>query len=178
MTVSGGKRGIAELKIEPRIHISGLGANLHELTKTEVNLLHQFRKKLEPLPDAQTNEDYISDAVLVRFLIARDWDITRAMKMIIIALRWRIKRPSHRWCVAVDSNLEDKFRESGSSGKVRVSGVDHHGEIPFQVVSMSIMVSLPKFDVIVFYWIQLFWNQVGPFSSSIIREKTQRISMK
>ena len=121
------KRGVSDLVVEPRIHVSGLGANLEELTRQQRELVEELRANMATSPVAQANQDYLCDAVYVRFLIARDWDIQKASKMILAALAWRVKRPSHRWCLANDSGRAETFKVSNSSGKIRVPGVDRHG---------------------------------------------------
>lgn len=122
------KRGVADLVIEPRIHVSGLGANLHELTKEQLALINELRANTETTSLAQVNADYLCDAVFVKFLIARDWDVKKATKMLTSALTWRTKRPSHRYNISMDPEREQSFRLSGNSGKIRVTGVDKHGE--------------------------------------------------
>ena len=126
-------------RLVPLRHISGLGANMELLTAEQRAILSEFSRQLASQPTAVANADYVTDSVLVRHLIARDWDIPKALKMIITALEWRIRRPSHRWRLAAaapgyagppDAEAEaraHKFKQSASTGKIRVMGTDRHG---------------------------------------------------
>jgi hypothetical protein len=127
------------LALDPLVHVSGLGTNLHLLTAAQRGTVRELEDALalHEGPEYAANRDYVDDAVLVRHLIARDWDVPKALKMVVGALQWRMKRPSHRWRLArstrgparyaVDPAFTAGLRESGSTGKIRCTGTDAHG---------------------------------------------------
>ena len=119
---------ISEVRIDHDVHVSGLGANLHKLTADQRRQLASFRVAVGKLKEAADQKDYLeSDAPLVRFLIARNWDIPKSLKMITQALQWRNKRPCHRWNISEDEERAALFKFHSSPGKIRVRGVDIHG---------------------------------------------------
>jgi len=143
----------ANIVLEPLRHVSGLGANLQMLTTQQRETLTVFRSQVELTDEARTLADYLTDAVLVRFLIARDWDCEKALKMATGALQWRLKRMCHTWSLARDSidsaapsdSLEhggNKAREvalseNATTGKIRVAPKpDKHGR-PVMVLDNS-----------------------------------------
>ena len=88
------------------------------------------------------------DGNLVRFLLAREWDVPAAEALLLEALTWRAARPVHRWFAAgpppegvsddvasdaaagehaVCAQRAELFRRHASLGKIRVPGVDIHG---------------------------------------------------
>jgi hypothetical protein len=91
-----------------------------------------------------------TDNVYVNHLIARDWDVPKATKMILAALQWRMRRPCHRWSLQPPPDMsasssqtteqapqfdassggvvrERQLREEAATGKIRVTGLDRHG---------------------------------------------------
>jgi hypothetical protein len=132
------------IMLEPLRHVSGLGANLGLLSSQQRNAVATFRAQLASVAEAQTLGDYLTDAALVRFLIARDWDCDKALKMAVGALQWRLKRMCHTWSLALEPEdaasssenagnndaraREVALRESASTGKIRVAATpDRHG---------------------------------------------------
>lgn len=125
---------------DPLHHISGLGANLHKLSDEQRDAVRSLAETLKSNEYAVANADYLTDAVLVKFLIARDWSHDKALAMIDSALAWRTRRPCHRWILAAptkesglpaavtpDTKRLRTMKEGATTGKVRVSGTDKHG---------------------------------------------------
>ncbi len=140
-------------------HISGLGANLVELSPEQRASVAAVRAAVSAAssggagvtagatagatagPHAAALGDYLDDAALVNFLIARDWQPDRALQMMRAALEWRSKRPSHRYFTQPPPGpvspaeaeairrREHSFQQSASSGKIRVPGCDKHGAL-------------------------------------------------
>ena len=107
---------ISEVRIDHDVHVSGLGANLHKLTADQRRQLASFRVAVGKLKEAADQKDYLeSDAPLVRFLIARNWDIPKSLKMITQALQWRNKRPCHRWNISEDEERAALFKFHSSA---------------------------------------------------------------
>ena len=127
MSPSSQQGGVDDVQIIQDVHVSGLGVNLHKLNCSQRATLGEFKALVLDLPEAVANEDFIDDAVLVNFLIARDWTVQKSLKMISSALQWRIKRPSHRWILGGDDKRSDDFRYNSSLGKIRVTGNDRYG---------------------------------------------------
>ena len=116
--------------LDPPRHISGLGANLGLLTPEQWESVRELERSVELLPEAQDCQDYLSDGVFVNFLIARDWDHAKALRMIQSALQWRVRRPCQRWHLAGprgDAERTGMFEQAGNTGKIRVPGVDRFG---------------------------------------------------
>ena len=153
----------AKIVLEPLRHVTGLGANLEALSTQQRETLVIFRSQVELTEEAQTLADYLTDAVLVRFLIARDWDTDKALKMALGALQWRLKRMCHTWRLArdfigiveasdsskhsvdapsptaVEANKarEVALRENATTGKIRVAPKpDKHGR-PVMILDNS-----------------------------------------
>lgn len=149
--------------LEPLRHVSGLGANLGLLSTQQREAVATFRAQLAPVTEAQALADYLTDAALVRFLIARDWDCDKALKMAVGALQWRLKRMCHTWSLALEPDeaaspekssgnsavapsasagqanqaREAALRASASTGKIRVAPTpDQHGR-PVMVLDNS-----------------------------------------
>jgi hypothetical protein len=145
----GEKMSSAEKPVLSRsVHISGLGANPDLLSSEQKQVLNIFRRKIDPLPEVETNRDYVEDSVLINFLVARDWDIPKATKMLISALQWRTKRLCHRWCLSVlpgeptdkvDGRREELFSRCGATGKIRVPGTDRHGKTNIFMIMMLLL---------------------------------------
>ena len=91
--------------------------------------------------------DYLCEQVLVKFLVARDWDIERALAMVLAALQWRIRRPCHRWSLTamIPSEIQraERLKESAATGKIRVTGTDKHGMLSTKFASRE---TLQPFD--------------------------------
>ena len=146
MSSNDASRGI---NLDPIRHISGLGENLSLLSLEQQKCVQDLFGALVKLPEYDANVDYICDSVLVKFLIARDWDHEKTLKMLLPALQWRTRRPSHRWHlqpagsssgtdsrVVVDEARLRLFAENATTGKIRVSGTDHHGR-PVMILDNS-----------------------------------------
>jgi len=137
--------------VTPSSLVSGLGNDLEQLSSSQREALAELRLRLasmgSPHPNVVALADYLKDdSNLVRFLVAREWDVSAAETLLLEALAWRGVRPVHRWFVAGPS-LEDAidvsdeaaaehaacaqraelFRHHASLGKIRVPGVDIHG---------------------------------------------------
>lgn len=123
-------------KFDPNTHVCGLGCRLDELSSPQRSSVEELRQLLEREPVADGLADYVNNSVLVRFLIARDWNVEKAHAMMMTALQWRARRPCHRWMLqaAPGSSLsppnatrEKLFKQCGATGKIRVTGTDKHG---------------------------------------------------
>jgi len=129
----------SEVVISPLRHVSGLGADLNRLTPEQLKTLRSFERALRSNKMVAAHADYVTDAVLVRFLIAQVWCEEKAVKMIGTALDWRSRRPCHRWILAhpspgigppallPDAGRAERMRAHSSTGKIRVSGTDRYG---------------------------------------------------
>ena len=136
----------------PTSLISGLANNLAQLSSCQRDSIAEIRLRLANEGSAHPNvvalADYLRDeSNLVRFLIAREWDVSAAQSLLLEALAWRAVRPVHRWFVAgptfgdATDTCDDEsaaehatcaekaelFRRHASLGKIRVPGVDIHG---------------------------------------------------
>lgn len=89
---------------------------LSEEQKAKINFI---RRSLGTLPDKLSL--YCSDAAIVRHLIARNWDVKKAMKMLKSTLKWRLEyKPEEiRW---------EEVAKEAETGKIyRSDFVDKHG---------------------------------------------------
>lgn len=138
------------IKIDVARHVSGLGANLDKLSDGQRAAVRSLERALRTNKAALASQDYITDSVLVKFLIARDWDEEKAVKMVNSALEWRLKRPCHRWVLAAppaasglapavppDLKHARTLEASASTGKIRVPGCDRFGR-PVMVLDNSV----------------------------------------
>jgi hypothetical protein len=121
---------LKQTQLIPELHIAGLATRLETLTKTQRESLNALEALVSNSPPARGNADFLTPAVMVRFLIARDWDVDRAHDMLLEALCWRLKQPAHRW-FALDASDDDEarartesIRRQTSTGKIHVPGVD------------------------------------------------------
>lgn len=128
-------RAADELHLDPDEHISGLGANLDRLSPTQRARVQELKTRTRGLPPVTANADYLTadalDGILVRFLIARQWDVEKSFKLFLDAMRWRMRRPAHRWFMARENQQDPRFalfRKCSETGKIRVPGVDRHGK--------------------------------------------------
>jgi hypothetical protein len=135
----------------PSLLISGLGNNLAQLSSSQREAVAELRNRLgghegRPHPNVSALADYLAgDGNLVRFLLAREWDVPAAEALLLEALTWRAARPVHRWFAAgpppegvsddvasdaaagehaVCAQRAELFRRHASLGKIRVPGVD------------------------------------------------------
>lgn len=76
-------------------------SNTH-LTEAQLKTLNEFKQqvhqKLSTLPSLSTNHQhhteslaYCTDACLVRYLKARDWDMKKSLKLLLSSIEWRLK---------------------------------------------------------------------------------------
>lgn len=95
-------------------------------TEEQELLVTEMSKRLESVDLYQRNTDWADRKQIMRFLIARNFDIEAALKMITEALTWRDKRKPHDM---VDSfpEWEDKMSLENASGKVYIPGYDRWG---------------------------------------------------
>lgn len=131
-------RSTDHLRLDAREHISGLGVNLDDLQPAQRTLISDFKSRLQGHPAIQANLDYITnetqDGILTKFLIARHWNVDKAVKMIVEGMEWRQKRPAHRWVISKDqenSARGQQFKRACETGKIQCPGVDRHGESPY-----------------------------------------------
>lgn len=93
------------------------------LSPEQVDLLKQFR---ESIPTIWTEELtgieklFLSDATLCRYLRAREWNLSKAQKMLVDSLKWR--REYKPWAIT----NEDIDVELNNNGKMYISGFDVH----------------------------------------------------
>ncbi|XP_078432520.1 uncharacterized protein LOC144704132 [Wolffia australiana] len=81
--------------------------------------IDEIRKLLGPLPDKSSI--YCSDECIARYLVARNWNVKKALKMLRETLAWRLhyKPEEIRW---------EDIAEEGETGKIyRTSLKDRHG---------------------------------------------------
>ena len=126
MATGGGN--VSDVCLDKYTHIQA--PDLSKVTEKESICLSEFQEAAQRLEVVKENPDFLSfteKEVLIRFLIARDWQVKKSLKMLLEALRWRSRRPSHRWCLANDPDRCKLFRYHASLGKIYVPGVDIHG---------------------------------------------------
>merc|ERR1719454_429387 len=100
--------------------VSGLATRLEELPEDSQKAAATLRSQLGP---------GLSDASLVRFLIARNWDVAKAAAMARTAIAWREKRQPD-WILApglCDEAQELEFADQARTGKTYVPGRDKYG---------------------------------------------------
>lgn len=115
--------------IDQLSQINGLGNSLHLLSHEQNEAVRSLESAVRANDPAlfEASGDYLYDGIFVNFLIARDWNVDKALKMLNQALKWRIKRPCHRWILEPGGPREALFKECAATGKIRVSGSDCHG---------------------------------------------------
>jgi len=93
---------------------------------TDLDTLNDFRKILtEQTPEADGLHDWINDYQLVRFLIARNYELSKSVAMIKDALKWRRARRPHEieskegWLEMIAKNTE--------TGRLYIPGHDIYG---------------------------------------------------
>jgi len=75
------------------------------------------------------SKEWLDDATLTRFLIARSWDIKKAHEMIEYTLKWRRSRNPARYLSILSKEEERSFSNEACTGKIYITGHDKHGRV-------------------------------------------------
>ena len=105
---------------DPAIHLKCPQPN-----DTQINIIKEFRKKISVNQLYHKYVHFCSDAQLLRFLIAKNFDIKKSSTLILDALKWR---DSHS-IEEIESSLgwKEKFSKEGETGKIYNPGFDCWG---------------------------------------------------
>ena len=109
--------------------------NIHILTYAPNNeqslKILELRKLLENDCDIYNKhtdiKEWCDDLCLLRFLIARNFDLIKSFEMIHGAIKWRIERKPHHIEVDKDDNWKEKMLNENKTGKIYVAGQDKWG---------------------------------------------------
>jgi hypothetical protein len=72
-------------------------------------------------------QEWCTENCILRFLIARNYDITKSYDMINGAMRWRMDRKPHEIDIEMYENWEKTMRNEGKTGKIYIPGNDKWG---------------------------------------------------
>lgn len=109
-----------EPPFDPAIHIRTPVPNEEQKEK-----IAQFRVQVEKTPNAVEHAAWLTDLVLQRFLIARNYDIEASTKLMNTALEWRTKRKPHLFDRKPGWN--EYFGKESETGKIYCPGFDRWG---------------------------------------------------
>jgi hypothetical protein len=87
-----------------------------DLTEEQFKILKEFQERLYDLTDEQ-DKKFCDIPCLIRYLVARDWNLNKSDPMLRETLRWRKE-------FGVEKLLAKDLAEEGSTGKLYVSGFD------------------------------------------------------
>ena len=107
-------------------------ASIHLRTRTpgpkEQDLINQFRVQLKAsCKNYVAFESWLTDETLHRFLIARQYSVVKAVKLIESALVWREKRNPNRFLPRPGPKFEALFEVEMTTGKMYIAGFDRWG---------------------------------------------------
>jgi hypothetical protein len=107
-------------------------ASIHLRTRTpgpkEQDLINQFRVQLKASSKNYVAfESWLTDETLHRFLIARQYSVVKAVKLIESALVWREKRNPNRFLPRPGPKFEALFEVEMTTGKMYIAGFDRWG---------------------------------------------------
>lgn len=117
-----------ECKFDASIHLQTATA-----TREQAGIIDQFRVELQSKLPPKLYDDYtfwLTDAMLQRFLIARQYDMAKSFIMIKQALLWRAERNPDRFFrpVPMPADLA-RFEHEIATGKTYIAGHDVHGRV-------------------------------------------------
>ena len=135
--------------------------NIHILTyqptdEQSLKIL-ELRKQLENNCDIYNKyfdiKEWCDDYCLLRFLIARSYDINKSYEMINGAIKWRIERKPHHIEVVKDSFWKERMHHENKTGKIYIPGHDKWGR-PIVIFDNSVQNTVDSEGQLYF----LAWN--------------------
>jgi len=105
---------------DPNIHLKSI-----EPTQIHNIKINEFRKKLSENVLYHKHIHFCSDEQLMRFLIAKNFDLKKSSSLILDALKWRDLHSIENIETVVD--WEQKFSKEGETGKIYNPGFDCWG---------------------------------------------------
>lgn len=104
--------------------------DIHILTpfpsEEQEEIFEEMKKRVHALPIYQNHVSWAHDRQLVRFLVARNYNLDASMKLITEALEWREKRKPHE-ILANHDEWNDKLSKECETGKIYCPGMDRWG---------------------------------------------------
>lgn len=104
----------------PAIHIKCDDGNGKYATK-----IQEFRSSLVDHPLYSDFKEWLSDEQLLRFLVAKDFVMTKSHALICDALKWRSERKPHE--IERQPGWQDKLKHEAMTGKIYIPGKDKYG---------------------------------------------------